>query len=46
MINIDDFVYTLLGSIGILVVVEVTWWLGVIAFYKLAKIRQEALEEE
>jgi hypothetical protein len=46
LLTIDSIVYTILGSIGILVVVEVTWWLGVIAFYKLAKIRQEALEEE
>ena len=43
---IDDIIYGVLGSIGILVVLEVTWWLGVFSFYKLAKIRQEALEEE
>ena len=44
--SIDDIIYWVLGSIGILVVLEVTWWLGVFSFYKLAKIRQQALEEE
>ena len=44
--SIDDIIYWSIGSIGILVVIEVVWWVGVIAFYKLAKIRSEALEEE
>ena len=43
--SIDDIIYWSIGSIGILVVIEVVWWVGVIAFYKLAKIRSEALEE-
>jgi len=49
VLSINDphiMVSSLLGSIGILVVIEVVWWVGVIAFYKLAKIRSEALEEE
>lgn len=46
VLSIDEMIYWTIGSIGILVVLEVVWWLGVIAFYKLAKIRQEGLEEE
>ncbi len=46
VLSIDEMIYWTIGSIGILVVLEVVWWLGVISFYKLAKIRQEALEQE
>jgi len=45
VLSIDEVLYWSIGSIGILIVLEVIWWLGVIAFYKLAKIRQEALEK-
>ena len=45
MLPIDEVIYWSIGSIGILVVLEVAWWLGVFSFYKLAKIRHEALEE-
>lgn len=44
VLSIDELLYWTIGSIGILIVLEVIWWLGVIAFYKLAKIRKEALE--
>ena len=46
VLSIDEMIYWTIGSIGILVVLEVTWWLGIFSFYKLAKIRQEALEQE
>tara|TARA_Y100001937_G_C6994260_1_gene273524 strand:+ start:479 stop:622 length:144 start_codon:yes stop_codon:yes gene_type:complete len=45
-INTKSLVYGMLGSIGILVILEVIWWFGVILFYRLAKMRQAALEEE
>ena len=45
VLSIDEVLYWSIGSIGILIVLEVIWWLGVIALYKLAKIRQEALEK-
>jgi hypothetical protein len=45
VLSIDEVLYWSIGSIGILIVLEVIWWLGIIAFYKLAKIRQEALEK-
>ena len=43
MLAIDDIIYWVLGSIGILVVVEVSLYLAVNRFNK---IRQQALEEE
>ena len=46
VLSIDEMIYWTIGSIGILVVLEVLWWLGIFSFYKLAKIRQEALAEE
>ena len=45
VLSIDEVLYWSIGSIGILIVLEVIWWLGVISFYKLVKIRQEALEK-
>lgn len=46
VLSIDEMIYWTIGSIGILVVLEVVWWIGVISFYHLAKLRQIALEEE
>lgn len=46
MTSTEGLVYSIVGSIGILVVLEVVWWIGVISFYHLAKLRQIALEEE
>ena len=45
-ITTESLIYGILGSIGILVVLELVWWVGVISFYRLAKVRQIALEEE
>ncbi len=45
-ITTEGLIYGILGSIGILVVLEIIWWAGVISFYRLAKVRQIALEEE
>lgn len=45
-ITTEGLIYSILGSIGILVVLEVVWWVGVMSFYRLAKLRQIALEEE
>ena len=45
-ITTEGLIYGILGSIGILVVLEIIWWSGVISFYRLAKLRQIALEEE
>lgn len=45
-ITTEGLIYSILGSIGILVVLEVVWWVGVISFYHLAKLKQIALEEE
>ena len=46
VLSIDEMIDWTIGSIGILVVLEVVWWIGVISFYHLAKLRQIALEEE
>jgi hypothetical protein len=42
----NEMVYWSIGSVGLLVILEIIWWVGIGSFYKLAKIRHTALEEE